>query len=34
LTDLFQTHTQCCFGQDRYIDMPHCDLQMVWFTLY
>ena len=27
--DLLHTHTQCCFGQDFYTDMPHCDLQIV-----
>jgi len=34
LTDLLHTHTQCCFGQDLYTDIPHCDLQMVGFVLW
>jgi len=29
LTDLLNTHTQCCFCRDLYTDVPHCDLQMV-----
>ena len=29
MTDLLYTPTQCCFSQDLYTDMPHCDLQMV-----
>jgi len=34
LTDLLNTHTQCCFGQDLYTDMPLCDLQVEGFALY
>jgi len=34
LTDLLHTHTQCCFTQDLYTDMPHCDLQMVGKHLF
>jgi len=34
LVDRFTSYTQCCFGRDLYTDMPHCDFQMVEFTLY